>query len=778
MHCRYHMWVYAMIIVTVPVIGEKSQLKSAHRSRVNVDFPPFHLSLLFEFGGGTDRGLSARPSNADRSPTRKEAFLTRMNNVLKVAEAGNEKEKDTDREIDCFREEFEEVDNVVSAVMGMDAIVQQSKIKNGGHLVENKSNFSENICKFETNAGNVLEDSEKSDDFYVSLKCSIIEETMEEGRVRGKNLNPSIEVYGVDSENEIENGEEAKESRDDQEQNKDIEVSEANGVPPVFNQDLRTEWKKEKKLELHVGGLHKNAVEQDLFDVFGKFGEVQIARIVRHPITSKSQGFAFIQYATVEQAKKVLFDLKDGIEVRGKHAKISPSHDRDTLYLGNICKTWTKEDVLEKLKGCGIEDVDEIQVPNDPKNERKIKGFAFLRFNTCCDAKAAFHRLRKPDALFGNARCAKVAFAHTPVHPREEVRLQVKTIYIERIPKSWDVQRLKTICEQYGETKKVKISRNFGNKGKDFGFISFSTHESAVACLKGVNNVQFGGGIKVKAYIARPLVGRHLQKSTCGRMKPYKRCRSTGGWKIKGHAKSEGAEKKSDMNAKTVIYKSKTKGTEEKAAAVVHKNNQDPSNSKHTIEGETNEQESIPPQAHAAGLYAKPKKTDDKRKNRKRQRDPMYSSSHGRPSHSSGSSKSRSYLRKGPNRSGNSVAYGIPFKEAYVAPRSGYPSYAYGAISESKRLSSDLYFKHALGKDALPHAGFLEPAFGKQSFDIDDYPARRTGEYNSPGNQGPAYRAGLAFSRSYVPNSFSYAGYEASGSGRVSGAYPPMQTRY
>lgn len=87
-------------------------------------------------------------------------------------------------------------------------------------------------------------------------------------------------------------------------------------MPPVFNQDLRTEWKKEKKLELHVGGLHKNAVEQDLFDVFGKFGEVQIARIVRHPITSKSQGFAFIQYATVEQAKKVLFDLKDGIEVK------------------------------------------------------------------------------------------------------------------------------------------------------------------------------------------------------------------------------------------------------------------------------------------------------------------------------------------------------------------------------------------------------------------------------------------------------------------------------
>lgn len=35
------------------------------------------------------------------------------------------------------------------------------------------------------------------------------------------------------------------------------------------------------------------------------------------------------------------------------------------------------------------------------------------------------------------------------------------------------------------------------------------------------------------------------------------------------------------------------------------------------------------------------------------------------------------------------------------------------------------YFKPAIGNDALPHAGFLESSFRKQSFDGDDYSARR-----------------------------------------------------
>ncbi|XP_064952286.1 protein gar2-like isoform X3 [Musa acuminata AAA Group] len=221
--------------------------------------------------------------------------------------------------------------------------------------------------------------------------------------------------------------------------------------------------KKHKKFGVFVGGLDKSAVEKDLIEVFGVFGEIKSVRIVRNPVTQKSKGYAFIHYANIDHAKKALTELKDGTEVRGKQVGISASQDNDTLYLGNICKTWTKEQVIETLKGYGIEQLEDIILPDDPKNEGKTKGFAFLEFNSHSDAMAAFQRLRKPDALFGRDRSAKVSFAENSMHPSEEVTLQVKTVYIESIPDFWD------------------------------------------ACMEGVNSAQNGEGeVKIKVNLARP----------------------------------------------------------------------------------------------------------------------------------------------------------------------------------------------------------------------------------------------------------------------------------
>ncbi|KAF5959883.1 hypothetical protein HYC85_001092 [Camellia sinensis] len=206
---------------------------------------------------------------------------------------------------------------------------------------------------------------------------------------------------------------------DNEEDNEDEEQ------PAEFVNNHITDRKKKKDFEIFIGRLDKGAVEDDLIKVFGKFGELKAARIVRNPTTNKSRGFAFIQYMTVEQAKNALSALNEGIQVRGKHIIISASQDNDTLYMGNICKLWTKERVLGTLKSYGIENIEEIYLPADPQKEGKIKGFALLEFSTHSDAMAAFQRLRKPDAVFGRDRSAKVAFAQTPMHPNQEIRSQV-----------------------------------------------------------------------------------------------------------------------------------------------------------------------------------------------------------------------------------------------------------------------------------------------------------------------------------------------------------------
>ncbi|XP_038993524.1 uncharacterized protein LOC120117303 [Hibiscus syriacus] len=311
-----------------------------------------------------------------------------------------------------------------------------------------------------------------------------------------------------------------------------------------------------------------------------------------------------------------------------------------------------------------------------------------------------------------------------------------------------------------------------------------------------MNKLQNGENVKIKAYIARPFVRVWLQNSSYVGWKLNMRHRNTDWWKMKGHARSKGGEKESDVKALTDVSKSKIKGTEEKPSApVVYKNNQDPLNSEHTMEGKTNEQQSIAPKVldAGAGLSTEPKKTDVKRKNRKRQRDCLHNrrssnkpegTSQGKRS-SSRSSKRISHVLKGYRRDADYIAYRIPFKEAYAAS-------GYGAISGSKRPSHDLeprvgyaplvnhnnqyhaecvtpfhhqrqtyadhlkldthyerqppvkYFKPAMGIDALPHAGFVEFSSRKQSFSADDYPARRIAEYSGPYDQGPVHGAGLS----------------------------------
>lgn len=82
------------------------------------------------------------------------------------------------------------------------------------------------------------------------------------------------------------------------------------------------------------------------------------------------------------------------------------------------------------MKGYGVESIEEIYLPEDPKSEGKHRGFALLEFSSHSDAMAAFKQLKKPDAIFGCDRSAKVAFAQTSMHPSEESLSQVWFILI------------------------------------------------------------------------------------------------------------------------------------------------------------------------------------------------------------------------------------------------------------------------------------------------------------------------------------------------------------
>jgi RNA recognition motif-containing protein len=81
--------------------------------------------------------------------------------------------------------------------------------------------------------------------------------------------------------------------------------------------------------------------------------------------------------------------------------------------------------VLNALKDLGVEGIEQIALPEDPKVEGKIKGFAFVEFYTHIDANSALNRLCKPDAVLGCDFSAKVSFAQFPVNYDEELLAKV-----------------------------------------------------------------------------------------------------------------------------------------------------------------------------------------------------------------------------------------------------------------------------------------------------------------------------------------------------------------
>ncbi|CAA7403426.1 unnamed protein product [Spirodela intermedia] len=259
--------------------------------------------------------------------------------------------------------------------------------------------------------------------------------------------------------------------------------------------DMINERRKKKELEIFVGGLDRDATEEDVRKAFENIGIVEDIRLHWDFNTNKNRGFAFVRFAEKEHVRRALSELRNPM-ICGKRCGIAPNEDNDTLFLGNICNTWTKEAIKRRLKEYGVDEVENITLVEDTQNEGRSRGFAFVEFSCHEHAMNAYKRLQKPDVVFGHSEwTAKVAFAEPIREPDAEVMAQVKSVFIDGMPPYWDEERVKERFKTYGEIERVVLARNMPNaRRKDFGFVNFTTHEEAVACVEAVNNTDLGDG--------------------------------------------------------------------------------------------------------------------------------------------------------------------------------------------------------------------------------------------------------------------------------------------
>ncbi len=74
--------------------------------------------------------------------------------------------------------------------------------------------------------------------------------------------------------------------------------------------------------KLYVGGLPYKTTEEELHELFSKFGTVTSVKVITDRVTGESKGFAFVEMASADDAQKAI-EGANGSQVGGRNLVVS-----------------------------------------------------------------------------------------------------------------------------------------------------------------------------------------------------------------------------------------------------------------------------------------------------------------------------------------------------------------------------------------------------------------------------------------------------------------------
>ena len=80
-------------------------------------------------------------------------------------------------------------------------------------------------------------------------------------------------------------------------------------------------------MNIYVGNLPYNVVEEDLKEIFEEYGEVSTVKIISDKLTGRSKGFGFVEMDDDEEAKKAIDELNNA-ELSGRNIKVNESRPK------------------------------------------------------------------------------------------------------------------------------------------------------------------------------------------------------------------------------------------------------------------------------------------------------------------------------------------------------------------------------------------------------------------------------------------------------------------
>uniref|UniRef100_A0A914KWH2 RRM domain-containing protein n=1 Tax=Meloidogyne incognita TaxID=6306 RepID=A0A914KWH2_MELIC len=247
---------------------------------------------------------------------------------------------------------------------------------------------------------------------------------------------------------------------------------------------------------VYIGQIPKEIYEDTLVPLFEQAGQLYDLRIMMDPVLGKSRGYGFLIFCkkadAIEAAKKF-----DGHEILpGKPLKVNVSVANTRLFLGNIPKSKSKDEILEELKK-HADNIDDVIIYTNPDSQdgRKNRGFCFIDFNDHKTASDVKRRITMGKIRPWNTDLV-VDWAEQQDEPDDEIMQQVKVLYVRNLKEIVTEEQLTSLFATHGKIDKVK-------RIKDYAFIHFEERESATKALAALNKSELEG-VEIEVSLAKP----------------------------------------------------------------------------------------------------------------------------------------------------------------------------------------------------------------------------------------------------------------------------------
>ncbi|KAH8884612.1 polyadenylate binding protein [Thozetella sp. PMI_491] len=247
---------------------------------------------------------------------------------------------------------------------------------------------------------------------------------------------------------------------------------------------------------LYVGELDPSVTEAMLFELFSQIGSVASIRVCRDAVTRRSLGYAYVNYNTTADGEKALEELNY------------------TLIKGRPCRImWSQRDPALRKTGQGNVFIKNLDVAIDNKalhdtfaafgnilsckvaqdENGNSKGYGFVHYET---DEAAAQAIKHVNGMLLNEKKVYVGY-HIPKKDRqskfEEMKANFTNVYVKNInPEATDDQ-FRELFERYGDITSSSLARDNEGKSRGFGFVNFTTHESAAKAVDELHNKEFHG---------------------------------------------------------------------------------------------------------------------------------------------------------------------------------------------------------------------------------------------------------------------------------------------